>query len=302
MKAYDRDGNVLNSSAGNYAPNYDPRDIPLFSVDDRGQLEGDRLLIQGHPEEAIAAYKKVTNNPAALRSLAILAYYGAKHPSGSPNDANTDPQEAISYLEQLPTLLARDVHLLGMAYTKAGQVEKAKALYEKYPSTDSSIALAELYRTGGNLNQAITSFEQALPDNRYMTTRELVVLYLLRGQVGDTDKALAMSEFKADTSWVMDAHEALRAVLSNKKLVPYPELHLAIQQGNSTEAKRLASGTDANTLAYELLYQIATSKESLLRPEGTLLGKFKSLEQKDPQLALFLRTILSAHFLEWKFL
>lgn len=68
-------------------------------------LAGDRLVIKGEYEEAIASYKLEGDNDDALRPLARLIYYGITKADG-------DPAEALTYLERVRVPNASDKNLM----------------------------------------------------------------------------------------------------------------------------------------------------------------------------------------------
>lgn len=68
-------------------------------------LAGDRYVIEGDYEKAIASYKSEGNNDYALRALARLIYYGITKDDG-------DPGEALTYLERVSAPNEGDKDLL----------------------------------------------------------------------------------------------------------------------------------------------------------------------------------------------
>ncbi|HEU4964062.1 MAG TPA: carboxypeptidase-like regulatory domain-containing protein [Bacilli bacterium] len=132
VHAFDAQGDLLNSSE-RYTVGTDERNRPVFTLDDEEQLEGDRLLMKGQYEAAVESYLQEGDNPNALRSLAILAYYGTKTPNGKGMHNPVDPEQAIKYLERVPRLTDRDKQLLADSYRAAGQMDKTKVMYCREP-------------------------------------------------------------------------------------------------------------------------------------------------------------------------
>lgn len=94
VDAYDSDGLKISSSSGYYT-SFD-NNLPFFSLDDKEQLKGDKLVVEGKYEEAMQTYETELHNPYALRALAIM------HLHGITMDDEGDPQTALSYLRQIP--------------------------------------------------------------------------------------------------------------------------------------------------------------------------------------------------------
>lgn len=103
VDAYDANKRKISSSAGYYTAL--TQTTPLFTVSDEGMLAGDRLVIKGEYEEAIASYKLEGDDDQALRALARLIYYGITKNDG-------DPAEALTYLERISAPNASDKDLL----------------------------------------------------------------------------------------------------------------------------------------------------------------------------------------------
>lgn len=132
VNAYDDQERLLNSSY-QYGTLGTDKEHPVFTVDDRDQLEGDRLVIEKRYDEAVAAYVAAGDNPNALRSLAVLTFYGGTRKNGDPTETPLDPQKTISLLERLPEHYDRDKQLLALSYKALGQDAKANALFCERP-------------------------------------------------------------------------------------------------------------------------------------------------------------------------
>jgi len=99
VDAYDAGGRKISSSSGYYTALF--QKTPFFTMPEEGMLAGDRLVIKGDYEEAIASYKSEGDNDDALRALARLKYYGITKDDG-------DPVEALSYMERVTALNESD--------------------------------------------------------------------------------------------------------------------------------------------------------------------------------------------------
>ncbi|MGO4346923.1 hypothetical protein AB4Z45_15680 [Paenibacillus sp. MCAF9] len=103
VDAYDAGGRKISSSSGYYTSLV--QKTPFFTMPEEGMLAGDRLVIKGEYEEAIASYKSEGDNDDALRPLARLIYYGITKADG-------DPAEALTYLERVRVPNASDKDLM----------------------------------------------------------------------------------------------------------------------------------------------------------------------------------------------
>lgn len=107
VDAYDHAGKKLSSSSGYYT-SFD-NTVPFFSLDDKEQLKGDKLVVEGKYEEAMQAYETERDNPYALRALAIM------HLHGITMEDKGDPQSALRYLRQIPHPTSFDRELMRQA-------------------------------------------------------------------------------------------------------------------------------------------------------------------------------------------
>jgi 5-hydroxyisourate hydrolase-like protein (transthyretin family) len=112
VDAFDANGRKISSSAGYYTALF--QTTPFFTVSEEGMLEGDRFVIKGDYEQAIASYKSEGDNDHALRALSRLIYHGITKEDG-------DPAEALTYLLRISDPTDSDKDLIKQAQEKLGR-------------------------------------------------------------------------------------------------------------------------------------------------------------------------------------
>lgn len=112
VEAYDTSGKRLSSSAGYYLGG--EQRLPFFHLPEAGMLEGDRLLLKGEYEAAVASYEQEGANPWALRALARLALAGLQM------EHKPDYAQALYYLQQIPNPEAADIAMMAQMQEELG--------------------------------------------------------------------------------------------------------------------------------------------------------------------------------------
>lgn len=113
VEAYDASGKRLSSSAGYYLGG--EQRLPFFHLPEAGMLAGDRLVLQGEYEAAVAAYRQEGANPWALRALARLALTGLQM------EQKPDYAQALHYLQQIPEPEAADIAMMAQMEETLGE-------------------------------------------------------------------------------------------------------------------------------------------------------------------------------------
>lgn len=142
VDAYDGQGLKISSSSGYYTASLQNL-APFFSLDDSTQLAGDRYVLQGKYEQAVAAYEEDLDQPHALRALGLMHLHGYRQKDVGENSAEEgikpgiggdgnrwssdeliEPEKALFYLKQIPNPSSYDLDLM----------QQARKLIEASPS------------------------------------------------------------------------------------------------------------------------------------------------------------------------
>ncbi|WP_282938920.1 carboxypeptidase-like regulatory domain-containing protein [Paenibacillus sp. RC67] len=104
VDAFNAQGERISSSRGYYTSLN--AEVPFFSVSDKGQLSGDKLVLQGDYQGAIKAYEAEGDNPYALRALAIMML------NGIDREDKGDKAKALGYLQRISNPAPFDLELI----------------------------------------------------------------------------------------------------------------------------------------------------------------------------------------------
>lgn len=106
VDAYDQHGTKLSSSKGVYTDAN--KNIPVFSLDQKGQLKGDVHVIKQDFDKAIEAYENEIEHPYALRALSMIYRTGPYF-----NDQGNHVR-SLEYMKKIEKPTERDLQIIEM--------------------------------------------------------------------------------------------------------------------------------------------------------------------------------------------